>query len=219
MKLPAREIRCTSVDGYRLPVGADTSEQLRREIDVSKAFVGIITKASVQSAYVMFELGARWGAKKHLAPLLARDADSATLGGPLRELNALFLTERNQVLQLIEDIAEYLHVRVEPSGSYQEAVDIVVAAARVPENAHAAPEIAVEDLSAEEIKVLQFLADVSDATEAEVAYHLGVKESKAEYYLSKLHDRGMVGWMGAADRSMNFIEQPGRAALVRRGLL
>jgi hypothetical protein len=222
LKLPAREIRCTSVDGYRLPVGADTSEQLRREIDVARAFVGVITKRSVQSAYVMFELGARWGAKKHLAPVLARNSDPATLSGPLRDLNALALTERNQVLQLVEDLAEYLELRVEPAASFQNAVDTVVAEASLPEEerAAAAPAAIIRDnLSEDEIKVLQLLAEVPDADESQVARHLGVKQSKAEYYLSRLQEVDMVGWVGSSDRSMYFIEQAGRAALVKRNLL
>jgi hypothetical protein len=109
-----------------LPVGADTDEQLRREVFESKAFVGLITPASVASAYVSFELGARWGAKKHLALVLARGADAASLGGPLSGINALRLDSRNQVLQLADDISEYLMLPLEPSASYQSAIDMVV---------------------------------------------------------------------------------------------
>lgn len=126
LKLPARQIRCTSVDGYRLPVGADTDEQLRREVFEARAFIGLITPASMGSSYVLFELGARWGAKKHLAPVLARGIDAASLGGPLAGLNALRLDQRNQVVQLVEDIAEYLAAELEPAASFQGAIDHVV---------------------------------------------------------------------------------------------
>ena len=71
LNLPAKAIRCTSVEGYRLPGGANVDEQLRSEVNSAKACVGIISRQSIQSPYVLLELGARWGPKLHLLPVLA----------------------------------------------------------------------------------------------------------------------------------------------------
>ena len=49
LNLPSGTIRCTSVDGYRLPGGADTDSELKREVHEAEAFIGIVSPASVQS--------------------------------------------------------------------------------------------------------------------------------------------------------------------------
>ena len=58
----ADQIRCSSVDGYRLPVGVNSEGKLREEVNAAKVVVGLVTRSSLSSYYVMFELGARWGA-------------------------------------------------------------------------------------------------------------------------------------------------------------
>ncbi len=68
LNLPASQIRCTSIDGYRLPVGVNTDEQLRREVHAADVFVGIISSESLKSLYVAFELGARWGCWSPIDP-------------------------------------------------------------------------------------------------------------------------------------------------------
>ena len=220
LNVSARQIRCTSVDSYRLPAGADTDEQIRTDILAAKAFVGIVTPASARSAWVLFELGARWGAKRPLAPVLARGAKASALGGPMGGLNALNLAERSQVLQLVEDLARDLGLTMEPISSFQSSADVVVAAAK---------SIAVEttldvegaDGSDEEIQVLQFIATQSeDVTAEQVAHHLKVGEQRAKYYLQELQDKNMVGsnvLFGVP--TIYYLKQTGRASLMKRGLL
>lgn len=117
MALTADQIRCSSVDGYRLPVGVNSEGKLREEVNAAKVVVGLITRSSLTSYYVMFELGARWGADLLLAPLLA-GVKANELSGPLSLLNALSANSDAQLHQLLEDIAKHLGLSVQPPASY-----------------------------------------------------------------------------------------------------
>jgi len=94
LRLNANEIRCSSVDGYRFPVGVNTQDKLREEVNAAKVVVGLITPSSLNSYYVMFELGARWGANRFIAPLLA-GVNRSDLKEPLRLLKHCRLITRH----------------------------------------------------------------------------------------------------------------------------
>jgi hypothetical protein len=128
--MEANNILCTSVDGYRLPAGSDTDEALRSAVLACKTLVGIISPASRKSAYVLNELGARWATRKHLVPVTAGGVAPGELGGPVGKLNALNLSSRPSVLQLIGDLATELKVETERSEVFDGHVDRVVRASK-----------------------------------------------------------------------------------------
>ncbi len=134
LALTADKIRCSSVDGYRLPVGVNTEGKLREEVNASKIVIGLITPSSLSSYYVMFELGARWGANLFLAPLLA-GVETNELSGPLSLLNALSANNEAQIHQLIQDIAAQLRLPLQPAASYIRHVKAVKALADAVEGA------------------------------------------------------------------------------------
>ena len=126
LNLSATGIRCTSVDGYRLPGGADTMEQLRREVHDAQAFIGVVSSASLDSMYVAFELGARWGAHKHLLPILVPGADPRILSGPLTGINALRCDSAAQLHQLIVDLAQELGINADSPAVFQAQIDQIL---------------------------------------------------------------------------------------------
>jgi hypothetical protein len=126
LNFPADQIRCTSVDGYRLPAGASIAEQLRREIHEAQVFIGVISQSSLQSLYMTFELGARWGAQKHLIPLLAPGVAHTLLSSPLADLNALEATAPAQLHQLVGDLAAVLGVATSSPAAYQAQIDAIL---------------------------------------------------------------------------------------------
>lgn len=132
MRLPSAKIRCTSVEGHRLPGGSPVEEQLRREVLSSKVFVALVTPVSLRSTYVLFEMGARWGAQCYLVPVMT-SADTSILKGPLSALNALNCSIVAQVHQLVHNIADTLGIQPEPPYTYQRHIEELV---RRSERAH-----------------------------------------------------------------------------------
>lgn len=128
---PPQSIRCTSVDGYRLASGANTNEQLRQEIHESETFIALLTKTSVASTYVLFELGARWGAGRHWSLLLGRGLRGEDLRDPLKAHNALDASSEAQIDQFVTELAASLAVQVTSRAAWGIKVKRVVALATV----------------------------------------------------------------------------------------
>ncbi|MBM3761699.1 MAG: toll/interleukin-1 receptor domain-containing protein [Acidobacteria bacterium] len=130
LNLSSEAIRCTSVDGYRLPVGASVAEHLRQETLSSNVFIAVITPRGTESKYVLFELGARWGSGKPLLPLLACGGDAKLLEGPLSAVNALSCDSPGQLHQFIEEVAAALGRKPDRVAAFQKCIDEVVAESR-----------------------------------------------------------------------------------------
>ena len=103
-QIDRKDIRCTSVRPYRLPVGEDTADRLRNEITDAEVVLGILTKDTLASSYVAFELGSAWGQRVWTCPLLARGADQSYIPDPIRGLSPLFLSREPECLQLLNDM-------------------------------------------------------------------------------------------------------------------
>ena len=115
--LLANQIRCSSVDGNRLPVGVNSESKLREEVNAASVVVGLITPNSLSSSFVMFELGARWGANLFVAPILA-GVRAGELSGPLSLLNALSASNESQICQLLSDISKPLGLALQDASAY-----------------------------------------------------------------------------------------------------
>jgi hypothetical protein len=126
LDIPAERIRCTSVDGYRLPAAASIDDQLRNEIFNAKSFIALITRSSLQSTYVLFELGARWGVGQHLSPVLAAGIVPSELHAPLTSINAVSCENQAQIFQLVGDIGDSLEKHAGNPASYQRHVDNLI---------------------------------------------------------------------------------------------
>jgi hypothetical protein len=145
------ELRCTSVPGHKLPVGSDSASTLRDNIGESAVVIGLITNASLSSGWVLFELGATWGAKKNLKPLVADDVDFKELPGPLSGQHAAKLSSKGDLSQLIEEISEILGAKRRAAAKATAALDQLLDAhsAHMKSSSSTAPKGRVEARSKE----------------------------------------------------------------------
>lgn len=226
LNLPADAIRCTSVDGYRLSGGANTNEQLRREVHDSIAFIGIVSGTSMRSMYVLFELGARWGAGKTLVPLLAPGVSPSVMGGPLAGLNALRADNSAQLHQLVLDIGNQLSIAPQSASAYQRDLENVLAVAPATSMPQEVPVSQPEAASAEEElseqagRFLTLIAAAGYLTSAQVAQAMSVSDTKARYLADGLNEKGLLSVRRYLGRASEYgLNQNGRKYVVERGLV
>jgi hypothetical protein len=111
LEVPDGTIRCTSVPGYRLEPGSDAHEALRMSLKHCAIVIGLLTENSLQSSYVIMELGAAWALRKTTCPLLAEGVDYAQLPGPLTATHATRINDPHDLTQLMETVAKETGLR------------------------------------------------------------------------------------------------------------
>jgi hypothetical protein len=112
LAIPHDQIRCTSVDGYKLPGGASVASQLRREVVEAELVVTILTPTSLASSYVLFELGARWGCDKAMIPVLSKGLSARRVPAPLSDLNLVKIGEPAEAFHFLESAAKVLSLPI-----------------------------------------------------------------------------------------------------------
>jgi len=130
LSLPPDQIRCTTAKAYALAFGADTPEQLRTEIRNAPVVIGIVTSSSIESAWVLFELGARWGQNGYLVPMVAGGADYDSLPGPIRDQHALRCDDEESIFKLVAEVAARLEKPNPNVATYRKSVLALVKVAR-----------------------------------------------------------------------------------------
>jgi hypothetical protein len=230
LNLGSTQIRCTSIDGYRLPGGANTNEQLKQEVHQADTFIGIISAESINSVYVVFELGARWGANRSLIPLIAPGTNTDALKGPLKDINALS-ANRSQLHQLLHQLSQELGVSLEPSASFERLIDNIL-------DIEATPVM-------NETKIVSMNKIVSTTTEEEniklaiwkldeteydkhgyslelIAEKTGMSIPKCQLLLNNLIKKEYLehkNWMGSINGSRYLLKDGGRNYLLQNNLV
>ena len=104
LELKESEIRCTSVPGHTLPFGTSISERIKKDLNTATALIALITTDSLQSTWVLFELGSSWAMEKLLIPVLGPGVKYDDLPGPLKNYPVVQIQEENASFILREAI-------------------------------------------------------------------------------------------------------------------
>lgn len=108
LQLRPNDIRLTSHDDHTFAAGDDIDEKIRDEVLSCDVLIGVISRASQKSAYVMAELGARWGADKPIAPIVIGDGPFIKKAGPIAALKAVDAGNERELRRLVKTLAEVL---------------------------------------------------------------------------------------------------------------
>ena len=127
------DIRCTSVQPYRLPFGKNTGDRLRSEINDAQVVLGLLAPDTPESSYVMFELGAAWARGTYTCPLLCREANYDHIPGPIFDLAPARLSIASDCYQLLGDLKSELNLAENDahSAELQKQIEELCAAAKI----------------------------------------------------------------------------------------
>jgi TIR domain len=108
MEVPDGELRCTSVAGYQLDLGAMAPDVLRRELGSALCVIALFTPNSLANDWVLFELGAAWANAGTSIPLLAGGLEDKDIPGPLRGAAGGQLNTPGTVDRLLDQLQRIL---------------------------------------------------------------------------------------------------------------
>ena len=101
-------------------------ETLRAEVETSKLLIVLITENSVNSDYVLFELGARWGLELPYIPLFYSEANANLLPGPLSNIIGLSMSDSSDMHQFIVDVSDIIGLKPQSANVYNNQITEIV---------------------------------------------------------------------------------------------
>ena len=184
--LRANEIRYTSHPAYGLSGGVDPGMTLRQEVVAAKLVVGLITTESVESQYVLFELGARWGAEKPLIPLLASGAQTSHLPKPL-SAHALTCDSEESLLRFIRDCSDIIQRPADDPSALMQSIRSVITASK---RSAVADQVERDPLSEFADEILAAIQSEQDPDSRGITEITNSPEFNKSCFFSKLTDNG-----------------------------
>lgn len=133
LHMSASEIRCTSLPGYRLPLGTST-QKLRKESRQAQVLVAVLTPNAISSVFTMLEIGCRWGTGKTMLPIVCDKEGISILSGPLKDLNAAVAIDAPSIHEFLDSLSDNLGQPLEKTAVYEELIDNLATYIKAKEN-------------------------------------------------------------------------------------
>lgn len=100
-----KDIRASSVAGHGFKFG-DLKNNIKNDLDEAPILIALVTKESLESYWVMMELGAAWILSKKMIPILASDIRHNDLHEIIKANHYIEISNDNASAKLSEMIAE-----------------------------------------------------------------------------------------------------------------
>ncbi|HEY5957462.1 MAG TPA: hypothetical protein VIV60_12940 [Polyangiaceae bacterium] len=104
LEVPDDSIRCTSLKPYALDVG-DSIETLKQNLKDCAVAVGLLTSSSLESSFVVMELGAAWVLGKRTCLVLSPELRPEDVPELLRTRLAIHASDEGAVANLVDVVA------------------------------------------------------------------------------------------------------------------
>ena len=124
--LRSEDIRCTSVPGHQLSFGTSIGEQLKDDLNKTTGLIALITKDSLRSTWVLFELGSGWATEKLVVPILGPGLNYDHLPGPLKNYPGVRIDDKNpsyRMTDVINQLASALGIQPETNARRDAKLD------------------------------------------------------------------------------------------------
>lgn len=126
LEIRDEEIRCSSVPGHMLKFGS-ISEIIKNDLVKNPVIIFLVTRRSLKSEWVMFELGASWIKNMTIVPIVGPNLSYENLPGPLSKHSAIEIDNpnvQNRLMDAIKQISEEKVLQVKTGGKQINCLNI-----------------------------------------------------------------------------------------------
>jgi len=109
-------------------VGSDFAITLLEDIGDSSVVIGLVTRSALASSWVLFELGATWGAKKNMKPLVTDEVDLKSLPGPISGRHVARMSNRGDIAQFLEEVTRLIGAAPRSAAKINKAIETLLSA-------------------------------------------------------------------------------------------